>query len=118
MRRAFFILACVLALTVPMSAQFRYVAFEQITVAATAIGFTSATISAGNGHIQANSASCRNETAQIRFTIDGTTPTTTVGTLLEIGDSFILSSPDLLQNFKAIRTGSTSAKLSCSYFGS
>lgn len=114
--RLFSFAIALLLLAVPVAAQFRYVAFEQITVATTAIGFTAATIQAGNGHPQVTLASCRLETAQVRFTVDGTTPTSTVGTLLEIGDWLTLSSPDLVANFLAIRTGGTSGQLNCTYY--
>lgn len=106
----------VLLLVAPVAAQYRYTAFEQITVGATAVGFTAATINEGSGHPQATIASCRLETAQVRFTVDGTTPTTTVGTLLEIGDWLTLTSPDLLTDFRAIRTGGTSGQLNCTYY--
>lgn len=55
------------------------------------------------------------ETAQVRFTIDGTAPTTTVGHLLEIGDILKLDSAEDLAAFRAIRTGSTSATIHCTY---
>lgn len=117
MTKTFFVLAVLLlALTVPVAGQYRYVAFEQITVANTAIGFTAATIDQGGGHPQVSIASCRLETAQVRFTVDGTTPTSTVGTLLEIGDWLTLTSPDLVRNFRAIRTGATSGQLNCTYY--
>lgn len=116
MKRLMLALTCLLALTVPLAAQYRYVNFEQITVANSAVGFTSATISEGNGHPQANIASCRLQTAQIRWTVDGTMPTSTVGTPLEIGDYLTLMSPDLVQKFRAIRTGGTSGVLNCNYF--
>src|SRR5437016_932119 len=76
--------------------------FEQITVANTAIGFTATAITP-SGQLQATVASCRLETAQIRWTVDGTTPTTTVGTPLEIGDSITVSGHDLMVTFRAIR---------------
>ncbi len=50
------------------------------------------------------------ETAQIRWTVDGTAPTTSVGHLLEYGQSLTLTGEDIV-NFKAIKTGATSATL-------
>lgn len=91
-----------------------YIAFEQVTVADTVIGFTSTAITAA-GLPQATLASCRLETAQVRWTINGTTPTTTVGTPLEIGDTLTITGHDLLVRFRAIRTGGTSGVLSCHY---
>lgn len=91
-----------------------YLAFEQVTVANTSIGFTGSKITP-TGLPMATSASCRLETAEIRYTIDGTVPTTTVGTLLEIGDVLTLNGHDVLAQFRAIRTGSTSGVLDCTY---
>lgn len=115
MRKLCLGLALLLALTVPLSA-WSYVGFEQITVAATSIGFTTSRIDNQNGHPQATIAVCRLETAEVRYRMDGVAPTSTVGTLLEIGDYLTLQGPDLLQSFRAIRTGGTSGTLSCSYF--
>ncbi len=50
------------------------------------------------------------ETAQIRWTVDGTTPTTAVGHLLEYGQSLTLTGQDIA-SFQAIRTGGTSGTL-------
>ncbi len=50
------------------------------------------------------------ETAQIRYTLDGTTPTTSVGHLLDPGQALTLTHGDI-QGFKAIRVGSTSGIL-------
>ena len=99
-------------LVVPLSA-WSYLGFEQIAVGATAIGFTASTINAGSGHTQATSAECRARTAEISFTIDGTTPTATVGTLLEIGDVRTLEGHDVLALFRAIRTTAVSGQLDC-----
>lgn len=48
------------------------------------------------------------ETAQIRFTVDGTAPTTSVGRLANPGDTIRLATNDFTL-FKAIRTGAVSA---------
>ncbi|MCC6417226.1 MAG: hypothetical protein IT429_03140 [Gemmataceae bacterium] len=94
-----------------------YVAFEQVTVAATSIGLTAATINNGNGHPQAVCALLRLQGAQIRFRLDGADPTTTVGTPLEVGDVLSIQGNALLNNFRAIRTGGTSGVLNCTYIG-
>lgn len=96
-----------------LGAQAAYLAFEQVVVANTAIGFTSSKISPLG--VQPTSASCRLETAEIRFTYDGTTPTTTVGTLLEVGDTLTVVGHDSLVRFLAIRTGANSGQLDCTY---
>lgn len=90
-----------------------YLAFEQITVGATAIGFTTTVITPA-GRPQATAGSCRLRTAEISYTIDGvTTPTATVGTIMSVNDILVLTGHDVLVNFRAIRTGS-SGQLDCS----
>lgn len=97
-------------------AQDPYYGYEQITVANTAIGFTATKIQAGGGHPQATRALCRLETAEIRYRTDGGTPTSSVGILLEPGDVLdIAGDPAQIAQFLAIRTGSTSGSLSCTY---
>lgn len=109
------ILVAVVLLTTRASA-WTYLGFEQITVAATSIGFTATKLqpNGANTAPQATVGSCRVRTAQISFTVDGTTPTSSVGTLGEIGDVIPLVGPDVLRNFRAIRTGATSGQLDCS----
>jgi hypothetical protein len=88
---------------------------ENITVADTAIGFTTATASlpAGYGIVQAY---CCNETAQIRISIDDdTSPTSSTGIVTNAGDCFSVDNNYDVTNFKAIRTGSTSGSLTCCY---
>ena len=88
---------------------------ESITVSNTAIGFTSATI-IPEKRTKPIQAVFIVETAQIRFTVDGTTPTTTVGFLAEIGDIVTINGEGDIKNFKAIRTGSTDAVIQPIYF--
>jgi len=117
MRQRILVLGLVLAASVSVRAWGGYVTFEQITVAGSSIGFTASKISGGNGHEQAVFAHCRLETAEIRYTVDGaTTPTSTVGEPLEPGDILEITGNDLLQRFRAIRTGS-SGQLNCTYTG-
>lgn len=94
-----------------------YIAFEQITVANTSIGFTAAKVEpdGSGGARQADMAACRLETAEIRYTIDGTTPTAAVGTLAEIGDYVVIAGHDSIMRFRAFRTGATSGQLNCTY---
>ena len=85
-------------------------ALEQLTVADTAIALASVPLSANRAVIV-----CQD--AQVRFTDDGsTTPTSTVGMPLEQTQSYVLESAEALANFKAIRTGGTSAILNISYY--
>lgn len=116
MARRLTLIVAVLALFVVGAQAVSYIAFEQITVDNTAGGksFTTAKITP-SGLPMATQAVCRLETAEIRYTVDGTAPTTAVGTLLEPGDVLTVSGHDLLVVFRAIRTGSTSGTLSCTY---
>lgn len=55
------------------------------------------------------------ETAQIRFTLDGTAPTTTVGHILDSGQNLTLRSSNEIARFRAIRTGASSGVITVSY---
>ena len=85
-------------------------AYESITVANSAIGLTSGTYS------DATRAEMTLETAQIRFRMDGTNPTSSEGHLVEVGDTITLDSAAQIADFLAIRTGSTSGVLKVTYF--
>jgi hypothetical protein len=113
------VLAILLALCLTTLQAASYTKFEALAVAGTAVGFTAANINNTTGaHPAATSSSCRLELAEIRYTIDTTTPTSTVGTLMEIGDTLILNGNDTLNNFKAIRTTAVSGQLDCTHVGS
>lgn len=113
MRRLLPALVVAVSLSIALQAV-SYAAFEQITVAAASIGFTGSKITPA-GQPMATYAVCRLETAEIRYTTDGTVPTTTVGTLLEIGDQIVVTGHDVLTQFRAIRTGGSSGQLDCNY---
>lgn len=120
MRKLGWSLFLIFALFVEVAHGWNYLAFEQITVGATAIGFTSSlirpTATAGAaGSTQATIAQCRLETAEIRYRFDTTAATSQIGTLLEIGDVLTLTGNDALNNFKAVATGSSSGQLDCTY---
>lgn len=89
-----------------------YINFEQIAVTNTAVGFTAATITPP-GQPQAQTATCRARTAEMSYRVDGGTATTTVGTLIEIGDVVVINGHDSLVRFSAVRTTSTSGQLDC-----
>ena len=84
-------------------------AFEQITVADTAIGGTS-TYTTG-----AVRMSCRVRTAEVCFRCDGTAPTSTVCTILGVGEIWQSDIGPEIVNFKVIRTGGSSGQLDCHY---
>ncbi len=83
---------------------------ERLTVDATAGGVSLTPT------VPALYCNMRLETAQIRFTLDGSTaPTTTVGRLLEVGEILTLESVEEMEAFAAIRTGGTSGVLDVEY---
>ena len=95
--------------------------FETIATTTSSIGFTSALIAPTTGTFagkKARAAIISVETADIRFTIDGTTPTVTAGTgaghLLPIGSSFIINGESNVENFRCINAvASSGAKVKC-----
>lgn len=89
-------------------------AFEQVTISTASLGFTSTKYDPGNG-TPAIHALVTVESAQIRYTVDGTTPTTMVGHLKEVGDEFEVWGSTDIKNFRAIRTGGTDASLAVTY---
>lgn len=58
----------------------------------------------------------RLETAQVRFTLDTSAPTTSAGMLLEVGERLYFDGRVELTNFKAIRTGGTSGVLDVEFY--
>lgn len=64
---------------------------------------------------QAKTATITVETAQMRWTKDGTAPTTTLGHIANVGTVIQLDNPGDISRFLAIRTGSTSASLEVTY---
>ena len=84
--------------------------YESITVADSAIGLTAAK------YLDAERAEITLETAQIRFRVDGTDPTSSEGHLVEVGDVITLNSAAQISDFSAIRTGNTSGVLKVTYF--
>src|SRR5947209_7236950 len=118
MRRLVLALNLALALAASASGA-SYTKLEQLAVANASVGFTLANINNTTGaHPAALRSTCRARTAEMSYTIDGTTPTSTVGILIEIGDVLQLEGNDTLNNFRAIRTTSTSGQLDCTHSGS
>ena len=88
---------------------------ESITVADTAIGFTVATV-LSTDPATPEQAVFVIETAQIRYRLDGGDPTTSVGLLGNVGDVVTVTGSHDVKNFRAIRTGATSATIQPHYF--
>lgn len=84
-------------------------ASETLTVAAVAIAF--ATVPAGANHAEVHVWD-----ADVSVTLDGATaPTATLGIRQADGQTFELEGVDEITNFKAIRLGTTSARLYVEY---
>lgn len=85
--------------------------FEQLTVDATVGGkaLTGATYGASRY------AEVVVETAPLRYTTDSTPPTATLGILTVPGDVIELESNEEIVAFRAIRMGSVSAVINCTY---
>lgn len=64
---------------------------------------------------QAKTATITVETAQIRWTKDGTAPTTLIGHLANVGSVIQLDNPGDISRFRAIRTGASSGALEVTY---
>lgn len=85
-------------------------AYESVTVAAAAIGLTSAT------YANAIYVEMTLETAQIRIRLDGTNPTASEGHIVERGDVITLEGTAQISQFRAYRTGAVSGVLKVTYF--
>ncbi len=93
---------------------------ETLTIAGTALGYTASKLHVSGSQNQANATQFRVEcatgtTCPIRYTVDGTTPTSTVGSLLQYGDTVIIYGIQSNTAFRAIRTTSVSATLYVTY---
>lgn len=88
--------------------------FEAISVTNTAVALSAATLSS-NG-TQMNYCTGRVQTAQIRYRDDGTAPTSSVGTVLEVGDVWQAWSNQTASATRFIRTGSTSGVIAVSCY--
>jgi hypothetical protein len=83
-------------------------AFEALTVAGTAVGFTAATMKGTPASGKpAIAAVCTVETAPIRMRADGTDPTATVGTPFDVGDTFVVWGQRDLRSVRFIRQGAS-----------
>lgn len=85
-------------------------AFESLTVSTSSVGFTAGTVGSNR-----NKALVTVETAAVRFRLDGTAPTASVGLVLEDGDALILDSQPQLQNVRFIRRDGVDATLRCAF---
>lgn len=97
---------------------------EAITIDSTAggIGFTSSLINptctnCSPGTSRASAAQCTLETGDIRISlITADAPTSSVGTYITAGQSFVIYGYANISVFKGIRVTGTSGLLNCTYF--
>lgn len=97
----------------PKVERVNYDTTDSLTVSSTAVALSSA----DNGGPTPNHthAFLTVETDQVRFTVDGTTaPTSSVGHLLNAGDTLLLDSQNQLQNVQFIRI-TTDVTVKCSF---
>ena len=85
---------------------------EEITITSVAIGLTTSKLTTTP---KPKEVFIQCETAQCRYFYDGTTPTSTSGFILNPLDTVRIKGHSNLNNFLAIRTGTTSAKLTVCY---
>jgi len=87
---------------------------EDITVdnAVGGVGFTAAKL---NTQTPPKRIYITVETAQCRFTYDGTAPLTTLGHPLNPFDTLYITGLQNMKNFRAIKTGTNNSKLVCTY---
>lgn len=88
--------------------------YESIAVGATAVSFTAGTRVNSDG-FAAKRAVVTVEDAQIRYRYDGTAPTASEGHLANPMDAIILKGNSNINNFQAIRKGSTNATIRVTY---
>lgn len=83
--------------------------FDQVSVSTTAVPLD--IVQAQSGRVRPNAAHIQVETADIRYRLDGTAPTASVGTILEAGRELVLTSGDEVQQFSAISKDGGTATL-------
>lgn len=89
--------------------------YEAITVSTTAIGCTGTYVVHSTTGLQAQGLFLTLETEPIRFCIDGTTATTSVGHLLSAGQTLTLTSPNDIKNLSMYRDGGSDGTAHVTY---
>ena len=87
----------------------QFFAGEALSVTTSSTSMTAATYS------NANYATVHVQVAPVRFRLDATAPTATVGDILEVGDRLTLETADEIVRFRAIAKDGVSATLFCQY---
>jgi len=102
-------IAVLLALTVPLAGQ-RVTTYERLVVPNTVVGITPATLTG------MSLCSARLEGGAIRWRIDGTNPTSTVGTPMLANETLPLVNIFDAQAIRFIRSGGTNGTLNITCF--
>lgn len=89
--------------------------FEQLTVTTGVQVLTPSKYAATSGFESAASAFLTLNGGDIRYTYDGTTPTSSVGHILRDGGMLTLLGQNQMGAFKCIQTGSSSSEISITY---
>jgi hypothetical protein len=103
--------------------QYKEIAHEQLTIddTATGVSLTSSNWVDRSDRSTVIGALIEIETAEVRVAADSSIDVTAGGAegsrKKSIGDSFVVTGSDSMTDFRAIRTGSTSAKGQVTYFG-
>lgn len=90
-------------------------AYESVTVAAAAVGGTSATYTLADTR-KPFGVLVTVETGDIRYRVDGGDPTATEGHLAAVGQAFTVEGYENVTLLKMIRTSATSATVRLTYF--
>lgn len=90
-------------------------AFEQLTVSNSVQVLTPSRYAASEPHESASSAFITLNGGNIRYTYDGTTPTSSTGHLLNDSGTITLLGQNQMALFKCIQTGATSSEISITY---
>ena len=97
----------------------RAYAKESLSVGATAVGFTDTTINdsveLGTGDAP-EQAIVLIEVAPIRYWMDGSDPTASVGLIGDVGDILTISGKNDIEMFRAIRTSGVNATLTTQFY--
>lgn len=93
------------------------IGYDDITIDATAGGvpLTAAKLNPATG-TRCRAVFFSVDGAAVRFTMDGTAPTSSVGHLLADGGSLMLHGQTALKNFRAIRSAGVSATARVTYY--
>jgi len=93
--------------------------YEDITVAASAVGMSSTKINPLTGpyaRLSARATLISLENGDIRFRVDGGLPSLSSGHYLTSGDTLVLTGTQAIQQFRAIRSSDTDGGLRVTYF--